>query len=208
MVSLAADTKLTEVIKYFMATNLKDLRPFSDMGKKKAELKRSLAQITGKEPFDAYTGLAILSIYENNLNKAIEYFKIAYDSTNHNLNSSMNYAHILFLDEQYEKSISIYLDTLEKYPNNTKILIDAINSLERFYFIEDCEKLINISKGIEDEILNEQIEIVNEAKKQLKQIREIGLDIIFVRQLINAVEKFFLKILLLQQLYQEKAYSI
>lgn len=191
MVAQAPDTKLSEVMKYFMGSGLKNLNAFSDVGKKKAELKLSLRQSLNKEPIDSNTGLAILAVYENDIQSSISFFKRAYEASRYGLNPSINYAHSLFLNEQYSEAIEIYLDAMQRFPNNKNAFMQIINSLERYYFIDECQQIFSAVQGIDALILAEQKNIVLRALEQFNKLNTLGIDVDLFRGFIHALELTF-----------------
>lgn len=191
MVAQAPDTKLSEVFEYFSKPSIKDLKPFGDLGKKKAELKRSLEQFSGQDPFAAYTGLGILATYENNLRGALEYLRKAYNITNKNAMSSMNYAYSLVLNEKYSEAVEIYLNVIKNCPNDASIFVDIVNMLERYYFIDECYTVINLVSGIDIEIVKSQNYRVDCARERLLKMNTIQMNIDFIRKFINATENTF-----------------
>lgn len=188
---LLANTKLEEVIHFFTHKGLKDQSAFGEMGKRKANLRKSLESLSTKEPFDCYTGKGILSIYENDLNSAISHLKYAYNLTNHSVNASMNYANALMLNGQHSLAIEVYISTIAKAQNDKRVFSDIFKTLCPFGYLQEIEQLVKLAPSIElNQSQEKQLRI---AKRTVDFLREIDVPIDIFRIYRTAMDTVFYK---------------
>jgi tetratricopeptide (TPR) repeat protein len=199
-----ANTKLSEVVDFFTHQGLKDQNQFGEMAKKKANLRKSLDALQGKDAFDCYTGKGILSVYENDINTAVSNFKKAYDLTGGSLNSAMNYANILMLTPNHELAIDIYLQAMSKAQNNIKVFSDIFKSLCSYVYLDEIKKLTDLALTRE---LNEDQKIKLEISKNINSFfNKIDASIDIFRMYRSAADSIFYKYFTITSSFKEEVH--
>jgi tetratricopeptide (TPR) repeat protein len=188
---LLANTKLEEVIHFFTHKGLKAQGVFGEMGKRKANLRKSLEALSAKEPFDCYTGKGILSIYENDLKSAISHLKYAYNLTNHSINASMNYANALMLNEDHKLAIEVYISAITKAQNDKRVFSDIFKTLCPFGYLQEIEQLLKIASTIE--LSHDQERQLNIARRTVEFLHEINVPIDIFRLYRTTMDTVFYK---------------
>lgn len=199
-----ANTKLSEVVDFFTHQGLKDQNQFGEMAKKKANLRKSLDALQGKDAFDCYTGKGILSVYENDINTAVSNFKKAYDLTGGSLNSAMNYANILMLTPNHELAIDIYLQAMSKAQNNIKVFSDIFKSLCSYVYLDKIKNLTDLSLTRE---LNEDQKVKLEISRNINSFfNKIDASIDIFRMYRSAADSIFYKYFTITSSFKEEVH--
>ncbi|MFN3289033.1 MAG: tetratricopeptide repeat protein [Acinetobacter sp.] len=145
MPALIPATKANEVIDIFGAPGLKNLKSFSEIGKKKAELKKAMNSLLSKNEVEAHTGLGIIYIYENLIDLALSHFRQAYLKSKFGLNEATHYANALFINGYFEDAIPIYLEMIKNNRNDTQMFIQVAKRFNNFCFEQELNKVIELS---------------------------------------------------------------
>lgn len=199
-----ANTKLSEVVDFFTHQGLKDHNQFGEMAKKKANLRKSLDALQGKDAFDCYTGKGILSVYENDINTAVSNFKKAYDLTGGSLNSAMNYANILMLTPNHELAFDIYLQAMSKAQNNIKVFSDIFKSLCSYVYLDKIKNLTDLALTRE---LNEDQKIKLEISRNINSFfNKIDASIDIFRMYRSAADSIFYKYFTITSSFKEEVH--
>ena len=138
-------TKLNEVIQYFGVPCYKDLSAFSNTGKKKAELKRAMQALLGKDPVTAHTGLGIIHIYDNQENLALNEFKLAFEKSNFGTNQAMHYANALFVYGHFDAAKNIYVKIINDNRNDEDKFEQIVKRFSEFCFQDELNQILEAS---------------------------------------------------------------
>lgn len=193
LIAPTAETRLKEVVEYFALPGLKDQKAFGATAAKKAELRRSLSQIMGREVFDAHTGLGILATYENKLEQAIEHFRIAYNFSNKDAISSLNYANSLFLSGRHVDALPIYKSVIIKQPNSIDMFQEICRSLISFGYLKELDEIAKNLKIKENPYSVKYIREIKLTHETLNFLKKINVDVDLFRQYQFAIDKVFFK---------------
>lgn len=190
MSALNPASKVNEVIQYFGAPGLKDLNAFSVVGKKKAELKRSMQALLSKEPIEAHTGLGIIYIYENLKDLSLKEFKLAYEKSNRSVSEAMHYANALFIYGYFETAIPIYTDLIRDNKNNVELFSEVVKRFSDFCFTEELNNILELSYVTKDmpEVPKRDIRDFNKIKKHLNRF---DIPVEFYRDIRSSLDKVF-----------------
>lgn len=193
LIAPIAETRLKEVIEFFTHLGLKDQKAFGATAVKKAELRRSMNQIINQEIFDANTGLGILATYENKLDQAIEFFRVAYNFSNRDAISSLNYANSLFLNGHHLEALPVYKNVIIKEPTSLQMFQEICRSLIGYCYLDELEDIAGCIKGHEklySANYEQEIKIMSET---LAFLGDINVDIDLFRKYHMALDKVFFK---------------
>lgn len=160
------------------------------MGKKKAELKKSMLALMPNDPVDAHTGLGIIYVYENLYELALKEFRSAFIKSKGGFHQTIHLANYLFILGQYDEAINLYLSL--KKSLNKEVFLDITHRLTSYCFENELKALFensnfsnNLSKDIESAIL-EMNAVIGFLKKH-----DIPLG--FYREVLNAQNRVFYK---------------
>lgn len=193
LIAPIAETRLKEVVEYFAHPGLKDQRVFGTTAAKKAELRRSLNQIIDKEVLDANTGLGILATYENNLDQAVEYFRVAYYFSNKDSVSSLNYANSLFVSGRHAESFLIYKNAIIKQPNASEMFQGICRALVGFGYLDELEDIAKCLKGNESPYSARYKREISLMRNTLSYLESINVSADLFRLYHIAIDKIFFK---------------
>ena len=193
LIAPIAETRLKEVVDYFAHLGLKDQRAFGATAVKKAELRRSLNQILDKEVLDANIGLGILATYENNLDKALEHFKIAYNFSNKDSTSSLNYANSLFVSGRHKEAFPIYKNAIIKESTSLDIFQGICRALIGYGYLDELEDISKCLKGIENPYSARYQREINLMRNTLSYLESINVSVDLFRSYHIAIDKIFFK---------------
>ncbi|MCL6243265.1 hypothetical protein M5F04_01570 [Acinetobacter sp. ANC 7200] len=188
-----AETRLKEVVEYFSSPGLKDRKTFGATATKKAELRRSLNQIITREVVDAHTGLGILATYENSLDQAIEHFRIAYNFSNKDDISSLNYANSLFLNGRHNEAFPVYKNAIEKNPTSVDMFREICRALIGFCYLEELNEIAQCVKSKEDPYSPEYKKEIELNLNTLSFLKKINVDVGLFRKYQMAIDRVFFK---------------
>lgn len=193
LIAPIAETRLKEVIEFFAHPGLKDQRQFGIGASKKAELRRSLNQIISKEVFDANTGLGILATYENNTDQAIVHFRVAYNFSNRDAVSSLNFANSLFLSGNHLEALPVYKNVIIKEPSSLRSFEEICRALIGYGYLSELDDIAKCIKGHEklySANYEREIKLMSET---LSFLEKINVDVSLFREYNKAMDKVFFK---------------
>lgn len=150
MLDKLADTFANESIKY-------DLKPFSEGSRLIAKYRKSMNDLMGAEPYEAYLGLSVLSAYENNYPVALQYFEAAKNLNPASRSPMINIATCNLLNGDLEKCKNILARTLDKFPNDPVVIRAYIRILLMFFCFDEFDslRLNNSSNTAFSDVINE-----------------------------------------------------
>lgn len=192
MSSLAPKTKLQEVINDFGAPGLKDLRLFSELGKKKVIAKKAMENLEAKDICAANAGLGIIYTYENELALGLQCFKRAYEFSHHEFGATMNYAHSLFINGYYPEANKIYLEAVKKNPTDKNLFHRVFKTFEENLYLDELIKLIEISQ-VGKELTEDQQKDLVACEYTVQFLNRNHINIEIFRELRAALDSVFYK---------------
>lgn len=192
MSALIPAPKTNEVIQYFGTPGLKDTRAFSPLGKKKVELKNSMKALLSKEPAQAHTGLAIIYIYENQYELALNEFKLAYEKSNFSKNETIHYANALFIYGDLNQAVQIYLSLIRNNRNDEGLFVQVIKRFSDFCFSKELEDALQTSYVAKNMPANSQVDLKSYAEI-FEFLNKFNIPLDFYRKIRNALDQILYK---------------
>lgn len=183
-------TKVNEVLQYFGVPVFKNLNPFSPIGKKKAELKKSMSDLLTKEPVAAHTGLGVIYIYENAEIQALNEFKAAYEKSDFGASQAMHYANALFIYGYFDKANHIYKQIIKDNRNDEEKFIQVVKRFSEFCFFEDLNEVLEtsyISRTLPEDAMSD----IDEGYNIKAYLEKYNIPVEFYRDLRNSIDRVF-----------------
>lgn len=182
--------KVNEIIDIFGSPGLKNLNNFSELGKVKAGLKRSMMAIIENDPIQSCTGLGILYAYENNYNLALESFRKAYMFSNQELVASIHYSNAEFAFGEQRTAIPIYLDLIKNHYYEKDFVTEVILRFCAHLYIDELKEILlnqNVLIHVDGILKNE----ISEAYRIIDFLNKNNISIDYYRELRDLPEKIF-----------------
>lgn len=150
MLEKLADTFANESLKY-------DLKPFSEGSRLIARYRKSMNDLMGSEPYDAYMGLGVLSAYENNYPLALQCFEAAKNLNPASRSPMINIASCNLLNGDLEKCKTNLRVTLDRFPNDPVVIRAYTRILLMFFCFDDFDSLRinNLNNTVFGDVINE-----------------------------------------------------
>ncbi|UHT64263.1 tetratricopeptide repeat protein [Acinetobacter lwoffii] len=142
MSSIQPKSKLEEIANIFANESIKfDLKPFGEGSRLISKYRKSMNELMSSDPYEAYTGLGVLSAYENKYNLALQYFDAAQRLDPTSRSPRINIATCMLLEGDLDKCVDTLLNALNDFPNEPMVVSTTLKVLSMFFYFDEIDRL-------------------------------------------------------------------